>query len=106
MDFWKGSGILWRYIRYLLLKDSNNLDLKIHSLGNLCFRLEVMSKNIQIDFMIPKHITRRDTKSDFIYILVGSLKRQIKQKLFEKNKPVKGKVCSRKRFQNNFNLLH
>lgn len=75
---------MWRYIRYLLLKSLQNLDLKITKLGKEYFELSVPSKGISIHFMIPKTIKNKE--HELINLTVNSLKKQIKDKLFHNKK--------------------
>lgn len=81
---------MWRYIRYLLLKSNQNLDLKIERLGKEYFQLVIPSKAISINFMIPKNIKAKDKSHDLVVAIVNSLKAEIKDRLFH-NKKIKPK---------------
>lgn len=89
---------MWRYIRYLLLKDSQNLDLQIVKLKEECYKLTIPSRAISINFMISKKLKRKDKNSEIIKLTVDSLKKQIKQSLFSNSKKIpKKKMITNKK---------
>jgi len=80
---------MWRYIRYLLLKSLQNLDLKITKLGKEYFELSIPSKGIVINFMIPKTIKTKN--NEVLIALTNTLKKDIKDQLFNINKKISNK---------------
>lgn len=80
---------MWRYIRYLLLKSLQNLDLKITRLGKEYFELSVPSKGIAINFMVSKNIKTKD--NEVLIALVNTLKKDVKDKLFHNDKKISTK---------------
>jgi len=86
---------MWRYIRYLLLKSLQNLDLKIKRLSKEYFELSIPSKNIVINFMIPKNLKNKN--HELVFVTVNSLKKQIKEQIFHNKKSIpKKKILTNK----------
>lgn len=89
---------MWRYIRYILLKNLQNLNLKIEKIGKECYQLTIPEETISINFMIPKKLKRKDKNSEMITILIDTLKKQIKQEIFFKaKKKSKKKILTNKK---------
>lgn len=89
---------MWRYIRYLLLKSLQNLDLQIVRLEKECYKLTIPSRAISINFMIPKRLKRKDKNSEIVKLTVDTLKKQIKQNLFSNSKKIpKKKMITNKK---------